>query len=172
MAAHVDIHGDRLIARFSPERSAAIAGTGCAVVLFALTGVGVFEAVTEQSWSTLLGLPCSMIFAIAFAMLGLTRGHVTVDRAIGRVTAERRFFGIAVRRDVLDYGRPRRVCIDLLGRERRPFYMVNIDGVDRYAEVLTDYDADGARDVARKLAAFLGVFIEEREAADPPPAAE
>lgn len=162
MAAEVEIRDDVFSARFRPERSAAIAGLGCASVLSLLTLFGVYEAITTSSLTAVLGLPCTGIFAVAFAMVGLTRGRVTVNRLKQQVISERRFLGWTVRRDILNYGKPRKVTVDILGRERRPFRMISIDGERRHAEVLTDYNPDDARAFAKKLANYLGVFVEER----------
>ena len=162
MGVKIEEQGAQLIARYQPERSATIAGMGCAVLLLGLTVLGLAEAVRAASWDALLGLPCTMLFAVAFAVLGLTRGVSIVDRDRGVVINERRFLGLAIRRDVLPYGRPRAVVLDVLGRDRRPFLMVSVLGEQRQSEVLTQYDAEEARRVGARIAAHLGVAVDER----------
>ena len=160
--ATVEIEEHRLIARYRPERSAAIAGMGCATALLGLLVLGIVEAIREPSAGAILSLPCTGVFVLAFAVLGLTRGVTEVDRARRWVITERRFLGLPIRRDVLPYGRPVKVVIDTLGQDRRPFSLISVVGEERQAEVITDYDPHAARRFADRLAAHLGVGVEER----------
>lgn len=160
--ATVEIEGPLLVARYRPERSAAVAGMGCAGALMVLLVFGGLEAIREPSLGALLALPCTGLFALAFAVLGLTRGITTVDRGRRWVVTERRFLGLPIRRDVLPYGRPQKVVIDTLGQDRRPFSLVSIVGAERQAEVITDYDPLAARQFADQLAQHLGIGVEER----------
>ena len=162
MGVKIEEQGDQLIARYHPERSATIAGMGCAVVLLGVTTLGVIDAVRAASWDAFLGLPCTLVFALAFAVLGLTRGVSIIDRERCVVVNERRFLGVAIRRDVLPYGQPQAVVLDVLGRDRRPFLMVSVLGEQRQSEVLTQYDAEEARRVGARIAAHLGVPVNER----------
>ena len=162
MAAEVDIRGEVFTARYRPERSAAVAGVGCAVVLLGLTVFGVVETVQSRSLVALLGLPCTALFALSFAVLGLTRGITTVQRDAALVITERRFLGVVIRRDVLPYGRAQKVVIDTLGRDRRPFSLVSVLGDKRQAEIISEYDAREARAFAQRLGDHLGVLVEER----------
>ncbi|MFT4974374.1 MAG: hypothetical protein ACI8S6_000256 [Myxococcota bacterium] len=169
MSAEIEIEEGAFVARYRTERSAMFAGVGCATLLFGVTIVGLAEAIGSASpWDALVGLPCSLLFALAFAILGLARGVSRVDLERQLVVNERRFFGFVVRRETLVYGSPSSVVMDVLGRDRRAFVMISVLGDRRQAEVLTLYDFDEARSVGAQLASFLEVPAVERGDWSPP----
>ena len=169
MAVDVQLQDDTLVARYKPERSAVIAGLGCATVIGAISIFGIVEAVATASIQALLGISCSVFFTLAFAILGLARGVSTIHRQKGVVVNERRFLGVAIRHEAMRYGEVESVVMDVLGRDRRAFVMVSVLGDRRQAQVLTQYDFDEARRFGAQLASFLGVEAIERGDWTPPP---
>lgn len=164
MAIEHRIQDTSLLLEYRPERSAAMAGLGCSFFLLVFTGIGVVEVVRTGQWDSLLGLPCTLLFALAFAVLGLTRGHSIVDAQRRMVINERRFLGMVIRRDVLPFGVPISVVVDVLGRDRRPFYLVSVLGAARQAEVVSAYEEPEGLAVGQAIADFLGVPLEQRAA--------
>lgn len=169
MAVTVEQTEQLLTARYKPERAAMIAGMGCASMLAVFSIVSVVDIVRSAEWDGLLGLPCTLLFVLAFSILGLTRGVSRVNRHERWVVNERRFLGVPIRREAMAYGEAQAVVMDVLGRDRRPFVLISVLGDRRQAEVLTIYDFDEARAFGAELAAFLGVPAEERGDWTPPP---
>lgn len=169
MAVSVEQTDEILTARYRPDRAAAIAGLGCAGLLAVFALLSLADTIRTAEWDGLLGLPCTLIFVLAFAILGLTRGVSRVNRRHNLVVNERRFLGVNIRRDAIAYGAPQAVVMDILGRDRRPFVLISVLGEARQAEVLTIYDFDEGRAFGAQLAAFLGIPAEERGDWTPPP---